>query len=204
MSLWKNGLIKPILRNTFLNFEKKGTGIIAGNIIRNYEMNFNGKGLAVYREDRRKENRLEAGYITSGTNLIRQEISAESGPGATGWLQYNYRKNNLQFMSAAIADNSAHSYTQSGLIQTELNWTNQHQLLSLYTGGSYARDRRLNGDEASGYAGGITYNRGFSRFYFTSSNYYSSPQYAGFRRGAIICNERLSWNVSPKVGVGIG
>lgn len=189
---WKNNDIQPLIRNTYVNYEKNNSGIVVGNIQRNYELNLNGKGIAVYKEDKDKHNYIELGYIIGGFNLINNERIGDFNNGRSAWMNYSHIKDKFQVRASCLYDVSSFSYTQSALANVELGWVSTHQNITVIAGSGFARDTRAIDDTKPGFAGGLIYSLGLGKWYFSSNNYISTSYFPGYRRGAITADERVT------------
>lgn len=192
ITMWRNGYIQPLVRNTFVTYEKNNSGVTIGNIQRNYELNLNGKGASVFHESKDHHNRLEAGYILAGYNLINNDKIANFNQGQSAWLNFNRHKNRFHMKASYLYDVSAFSFTRSNIANTEFGWTGVHSNLTLTGAAGLAQDTRGSAADTPGFAGGVVYSQGFGKFYFNSNNFASTAHYPGYRRGAVTSDNRLS------------
>lgn len=198
VTMWKNGNIRPLVRNTFIDIEKKGLGVRLGSTQINSELNLNGKGGVVYKENPETHSYVEAGYMVSGYNLISYEQIGDLNKGRSAWV--NLKKHNRSFHSNTmmIYERAPFSYTETAIANTELSWDNKAGSISITGGAGYSRDTRKADDDKPGFAGGVMYTRSFGEIYLHSANYISTSYFPGYRRGAITLDQRLSRSFKNK------
>lgn len=198
VTVWKNGVIKPLVRNTYLNFEKNGVGVTVGNIQKNSELNLNGKGASFYKEDLVTKNRVEVGVLESGYNLITSERIGEFNKGRSAWMNIKKGSKQVRSNTMLLYDRSAFSFTEVALANTELSFEKNGRIVTLIGAGGYSWDTRGIDKARPGFAGGLGYAKSFGKLYVSSNNYLSSAYFPGFRRGAVALDERVSLSLDKK------
>ena len=195
-NVWKNGQIDPVLRNTYIGYDYKGAGIIAGNINRAYDINLFGKGTAAY--FKAGHQRFEVGYIIDGYNLIERRAPLTAQKGWSAWAHHEYTNRKVTVKTDLISNNPSYVRVSNQVATTEVNLLDgKKNRLQLNAG--VGRTAAVDGNARElGYSGGLVYSYLFRKFRFSTNNYASSGYYPGFRRGAIILSERIDWQYHPK------
>lgn len=196
-TFWNESALEPLLTNTWVEFEKNGKGVMAGNLQENeLEMNLAGRGIKIYSTGEDKEKSTELGFIDKTYNLIGASTWDTQGFAAFAKSKF-LLSNSTSLNSSIIFDRSYHidSYMASNNLQysPNLNWKYEFQLAHAITGASFENYKLpykpsiAIGANAQGKLG--DYN-------LISTNYFSSGYYPGIRKGILSFDERISRNFS--------
>jgi hypothetical protein len=193
---WKSNNSRMLLRNTYLQYEHGGIGLIAGNINRNFDLNINGRGAAFYFQDKKRESRLEAGYANSGYNLLGNgDRSPENGNAY--WLNYEYHKKGTEFKAVLLNHSDSYVPTQISLLNLEATFLSPKKgRLSASLSLGNAGDRNGTDKSRQGIGLGLSYTgTAGKKINFSSNNYWSSSYFPGQKRGYFFMDERVNQKI---------
>lgn len=189
-NLWTN-TNQMFLRNTWLGYKNKSTGIVAGNVSKFSDINLVGRGAQAYYNTSEK-SKIEVGSIDKSYNLA--DFSIPSG-GTSAWASYYHNGGWLDkgFETSLIYDNDKFSGFTNYLATSRFN-VFQKQYLSLKAGGGFSNVYNETSDESkTGAAGDIIATGKYKNFFYSSTNYLSTGHFAGVRKGVLSLNERINW-----------
>src|SRR5690606_32392957 len=114
---------RPLLTNTYLNYEIKNKGITIGNINENLETFINGRGVKVYANNE-DGSQLELAIVDKSYNLLGNQYKLNGGNGYTSYAKAYLKNNNdRQYSTSLIYDRSPLDNSENIIL------TNQYQLL---------------------------------------------------------------------------
>ncbi|RBL92465.1 hypothetical protein DF182_07750 [Chitinophaga flava] len=187
-----------MLTNTFINYQSPACDLTAGSIFRSYEMMLSGRGaVAVLTPD--TLFKFEAGYVNGNYNLV----SSFTGNNNEFYTPYNaYFLHTATHFSDALNGNAQFIFQQNPqelkddiLGGGSLGWQSQdgkHQMEGgAYTSYSTTQEYEHDGKNARGYAGTFNYTYIGKRWQGVSINYYSTPFYAGTRKGVLNLDQKI-------------
>lgn len=186
---YRSAYSSDILNDTWLSYTRNGSGILLGSFSEaDIDMSFTGQGIKLFRE---KSTGWQGsiGVVQRGYNLLDF-----NNPFFTGWAAF--AKGSLLVDNKILKSSLAADQDYTG---QKFLWNNSYQLrsgfdnnMNISAGGSYI----MSSDHSrSAYGGalGFTANGKLGRTYtYSSNNYFSSPYYAGYRRGSFVLEERLN------------
>lgn len=187
---WKNISNKPLISNTWLNYEGKGYGATIGNITENLESFINGRGIKVYSKKEDDIHGVEFGAVQRSFNLLGDNFNY----GYAAYAKLN--SSSLQpgaMNSSIIFDYSPFDQARSILTSNTVSVFNRKNLsLNVMAGGGLSQNLLNPEDIKPSLALGANLNATQGKYTLTSNNYYSSAYYPGIRRGVMQFNERIS------------
>ena len=193
-----NGANMPVaLLNTYIELNRARLGIRLGQISRNLEMPLFGRGASI-RLGNYEKTFFEAGFVNSDNNLLsnfkRDEFEASNSVYARG-IQKAGEHFGIKYQFLRISDpyNQANS-TIAG-IGNEWKPAEKHAIQwmiykSSANNSPFSSDRK----STSGMAGEFSYNGYFRKWSISTLNYYSTNTYAGFLKGALNLDERITYS----------
>lgn len=197
-TVWKSARIDPVVRNTYIGYEYKNAGVIVGNINRPLDINLFGKGAAAYLKPARGQ-RIEAGYIVDGYNLIEREQPFTAQKGWSAWVHHEYTGKKVSVKTDLINNNPSFVRVSNQVVTSEIGLLDKkNNRLQLNAGIGRTADIDNSGNQEIGYSGGLIYSYQLKKFRFNTNNYASSGYYPGFRRGAVILSERIDFQYHRK------
>lgn len=185
---------RPLLTNTYLNYEIKNKGITIGNINENLETFINGRGVKVY-VNNEESSQLELAIVDKSYNLLGNEYKLNGGNGYTSYAKAYFKNEyDRQYSGSVLYDRLPLDNSENIIL------ANQYQLilkkrwaLTFNLGGGLTKlldnssasfKPSINiGNKLDGYIGKYNVN---------SNNLYSSAYYPGIRRGVLQLDERIS------------
>ncbi|RZK15813.1 MAG: hypothetical protein EOO86_15800, partial [Pedobacter sp.] len=187
---WKNITNKPLISNTWLNYEGKGYGATIGNITENLESFINGRGIKVYSKKEDDIHLMEFGAVQRTFNLLGDNFNY----GYTAYAKLNSPTLNPGSMNSSIIfDYSPIDQTRSILSSNTVSLLNRKYLsVNFMAGGGLSQNLLDIRDIKPSLALGSNLSATLGKYSLTSNNYYSSAYYPGIRRGVMQFNERLS------------
>lgn len=183
--------------DTYVDVKTKHWGLKLGNIYDNLDQSINGRGLkASYLWDKGRSISL---YRVDNSYMLLSQLN-NLIPGGKIWgLSYQVRSDLNQESSISYLHNdNAYRGVNSDQINGKGYFRlSEKQLLNVEGGYSFERlvGSRLNNQAL---AIGLSYHASFGSYQLTSINYYSSPYYAGLRRGVLQTDSRISRTVGDR------
>jgi hypothetical protein len=187
---WNSINNKPLISNTWLNYEGAKSGITAGNISENLESFFNGRGVKVYSRSDEDTHGFEAAMVQKSYNLLGDNFDY----GYAAYIKTNHKDTSgRQYNSTLIFDYAPLEQSRSLLSANSLSLFNKRNLLMSVNFGAGASQSLLdNNDIKPSFALGTNLSGSYKKFNFSSNNFYSTAYYPGIRRGVLQLNERIS------------
>lgn len=184
-----------LLMNTYLSYHDNVWGMKIGSVYENLEMPLFGRG-ATFQFRIKKKASFEVGYVNSNYNL--------AGAFQNGY--YKYSNSLFATYNDALSDlvKIKAQYIQCWDPENEVNYAiagsniaiqshSKKQELIIGAFGSYSTTGAYLPipNKQLGEAGKLQYDSKFSSWQLSSSNYFSSRQYAGVQKGAVNLDEKL-------------
>lgn len=187
---WNSIGNKPLLSNTWINYENKNAGITAGNISENLESFFNGRGVKVYSRNDDDHHRFEASMVQKSYNLLGDNLDY----GYSAYVKTNLKDSSgREYSNTLIFDYAPLEQSRSLLSSNSVSLFNKRNLLmSVNLGGGLSQNLLDHTDIKPSLSLGTNFSGSYRKFNFSSNNFYSSGYYPGIRRGVIQLNERIS------------
>lgn len=187
---WKNISNKPLISNTWVNYEEKGYGATIGNITENLESFINGRGIKVYSKKDDDIHGMEFGAVQRSFNLLGDNFNY----GYAAYARLNSSPLHPGAINSSIIfDYSPIDQTRSILSSNTVSVFNRKTFsLNFMGGGGLSQNLSDPQDIKPSLALGSNINASLGKYTLTSNNYYSSAYYPGIRRGVMQFNERIS------------
>lgn len=191
------GISIPVaLLNTYIELNRDRLGIRLGQISKNLEMPLYGRGASI-RLGSYEKTYLEAGFVNGDNNLLanfkREGFEASNSVYAKG-VQKTGKDFGIKYQLLRISDpyNQVNSIIAG--IGNEWKPAEQHALQWMVYKSSadnyqFSSERKA----TDGMAGEFSYNGHFRKFSISTLNYYSSKAYAGFLKGALNLDEKITY-----------
>lgn len=193
---WNGINNKPLITNTWLNYENKKAGITAGNISENLESFFNGRGVKFYSRADEDTHGFEAAMVQKSYNLLGDNFNY----GYSAYAKTNLKDTSgNQYNSTLIFDYAPLEQTRSLLSANSISLFNKRNFVMSVNVGAGASQNLLDNDDIKpSFALGTTLSGNYKKFNFSSNNFYSTAYYPGIRRGVLQLNERISRYLGPQ------
>ncbi|WP_212002535.1 hypothetical protein [Chitinophaga sp. HK235] len=192
-----------MLTNTFINYQNPACDLTAGSIFRSYEMMLSGRGAAaILTPD--TLFKFEAGYVNGNYNLI----GSFTGSNNEFYTPYNaYFLHTSFHLSDAVNGNAQFIFQQNPEERKDdvlgggsVGWQSpngKHQMEGgAYTSYSTTQEYEHDSKNARGFAGAFNYTYIGKRWQGISINYYSTPFYAGVRKGVLNLDQKIIFTPS--------
>ena len=183
--------------DSWIAYKNRYFGVQAGNISENLDYALFGKGVkvSVYPDS----GSTISGYYVKNDYLLFSDVNQQR-EGATVWAgSYTYSGQNNNSSVVYLNAKDPLTGVQTDLIHTNTGWRFRHgQLLELEAGYSHEAVSDNRGISKKGYAGGMRYQQNVGKWSFLSDNYYSSPYYSGLRRGALLLQEHIDYQLATR------
>lgn len=199
---WGNGQNKPVLNNTWLNFEQDNKGITIGNITENLETFVNGRGIKVYFSDSLKSEHIEAGFVGRTFDLLGSDYRPAFGNGFTAFLRTRLGEGipgRKRYIGTAVYERLPFENSESILYMNTFDLIRQglQDKIRLVADFGPALTRPLyrtvkDDDYRPAMAAGMQLQANLAQWMVSSTNYYSTGYYPGIKRGALQLNQRIS------------
>lgn len=183
--------------DTRLELKSQKLNLAIGNIYGNeYDVNLSGRGLkAGYRQG---SSEVEA--IAMENNFLLFTNIDQIYPGKSFAVKYAHNFENQQRGYINFIWNDNNAFTRSSALISNFNmpvYSDSAHALVIEGGVSEERsnDPLVTQAEQKGAAAGLDYQYVKNRITFSSNNYYSTPYYAGIRRGSLTLNEMLTYRL---------
>lgn len=178
------------LYDTYLDYDTEKWGVKLGNIYENLDQFINGRGVkGTYKFDNRRSLSL---YAVQNNYMLFTEMDNPIPGGEIVGVKYAMQSEKNQENSIAyLHSNNDYRGVRSGLFSGKgaIDLGNNNSLL---LEGGTSIEQVESGNNRLAVAGGINYNNAFRNYQITSVNYYSSPYYAGLRRGLTQTDSRIT------------
>lgn len=178
------------LYDTYLDYDTEKWGVKLGNIYENLDQFINGRGIkGTYKFDNRRSLSL---YAVQNNYMLFTEMDNPIPGGEIVGVKYAMQSEKNQENSIAyLHSNNDYRGVRSGLFSGKgaIDLGNNN---SLFLEGGTSIEQVESGNNRLAVAGGINYNNAFRNYQITSVNYYSSPYYAGLRRGLTQTDSRIT------------
>jgi hypothetical protein len=188
---------RPLVTNTYIDYELKNVGVMAGSISESLETFINGRGIKVYAKNEEETKRVELAIVDKKYNLLGDQYANAIDNGYTAYATSLFRndKGGL-YTSSLLYDRSPYEGSESMIAMNHVQYQLKNNVqIGVDLGGGMTR---LFNDPSSSYkpsmALGSTLSGTFGKYSLNSNNFYSSSYYPGIRRGVLQLNERLSRN----------
>ena len=181
------------LYDTWLSFQTPKTFTRVGNInAQGYDMNIAGRG-ALFQYKITPKTQVEI-LGTHNSFLLYSSAAHLSDPGYSIGTRFNHRMNGTRIMNASYLFNQ-NNFTgvQSHLATLHLPVLNDSIHSLAIEGGASTSEGIHQRRKYPGGALGLSYSLTRKQFSFVSSNYFSSPYYAGLRKGALNLYELIRY-----------
>ncbi len=193
--LYTHTTSRPLLSNTYIDYNKNGLGMRVGNISESMETFVNGRGVKTYVENQEKTQLLEVGWVDKSYNLLGDEFTYESGNGYTAFAKTTlHTQKEGEYMANIVYDRSTQSNSENIIAMNTYNFLLMKDVsLGFDLGAGLTRLLRAPERifEPSVAIGGKISGR-FGQYNISSSNFFSTGYYPGVRRGVLQLNERIS------------
>ncbi len=183
--------------DTRLELKSEKVNLAIGNIYGNeYDVNLSGRGIkAGYRQG---NSEVEA--IAMENNFLLFTNINQIYPGNSFAVKYAHQLKNRQRGYINFIWNDNNAFTRSSALVTNFKipvYGDSAHALVVEGGLSEERsnDPMVTQSAQKGAAAGLDYQYVKNRITFTSNNYYSTPYYAGIRRGSLTLNEMLTYRL---------
>jgi len=197
------GTTTPVsLLNTYIELNRDRFGLRLGQISRNLELPLYGRGASV-RFGRYEKSYFEAGFVNSDNNLISNFKSdgfeASNAVYAKGIKRFGGSFGiTYNFLRISDPYNQANSIIAG--IGNEWRIAKKHAFQwTVYKSRTDNYQFSTTRKEAEGMAGNFSYYGAFGKLILSSINYYSTNAYAGFLKGALNLDERISYSPGKKL-----
>lgn len=189
----QNDLKDTYVRNTYLSYETRNMGVTAGNIDRNFDLNLFGRGAALFAMDTADKNYYEAGYMDNAANLL-QAANSPFSSGHTLWGTFRHEEKAEKFESIFLYQKDPFQHATIALLTNQMEWkTARNFRFSVQMNGGNTIDERDPNNHKPGWLSTLSIDKSFRKLSISSSNTYSSPYYAGLRKGARIFSDRVNY-----------
>ncbi len=205
---YQSGLLagKPLLSNTWINYEQDNRGILLGNVVENLEKFVTGRGGKVYYSDTARARRIEAGILDKSYNLLGDEYRPSGISGMTGFIKTQLGRGSSgrsRYTGLAVFDRDPYENSESLLFMNSLDVIRKAEKdnvrLSFDFGPAISRslaDRDRGGELKPSLATGLQFSANLKKYSFSSISYYSTAYYPGLRRGALQLNQRAARKIN--------
>lgn len=197
---WKNSTSRPLVSNTWVDYEFKNKGIVAGNIYESLETFINGRGVKLYAENEAETNRFEVALVDKSNNLLGYGYKTPATSGYTA-----YAKTMLSdgagggYIGSVMYDRAPIDKAENMIIMNNYKvQLNQKLRIGFDLGGGLTRvlDAPTPSSFKPSLAIGSSASGELGQYSLSSSNYYSSGYYPGIKRGALQLDERISRSIN--------
>ncbi|WP_114789314.1 carboxypeptidase-like regulatory domain-containing protein [Niabella yanshanensis] len=173
------------LYDTWLSFQTPKTFSRVGNInAQGYDMNIAGRG-ALFQYKITPKTQVEI-LATNNSFLLYSSGAHLSDPGYSIGTRFNHSVNATTMMNASYVFNQNNfAGVQSHLATVNIPLVNDSIHSLLLEGGASTTEGIHQRKKFPGGALGLSYSLTRKQFSFISNNYFSSPYYAGLRKGAL-------------------
>lgn len=197
--LYTHSTSRPLLSNTYIDYQKDGVGVRVGNISESLETFVNGRGIKTYVENAEKTKLVEVGWVDKTYNLLGDQFTYEGGNGYTAYAKTTLKsEKDNEYTANILYDRATQSNSENIIAMNAYNFLLMKDVsLGFDLGGGLTR--LLQGDDSSfepSFAVGGKLSGRFGNFNINSTNFYSTGYYPGVRRGVLQLNERISTQVS--------
>ncbi len=176
--------------DSYLDYQTKDWGVKVGNIYENLDQSVNGRGIkANYNIDAKRSVSV---YAVENKYMLFSQMFDFLDGGETFGARYAIGpKYNEQASITYLHRNDAFRGVNSDLASAKKQLAiGKNQDLLLEAG--YSQERSENNQTKHAASFGLNYNSTFADYQLSSINYYSSPYYAGLRRGLTQSDTRIS------------
>jgi len=187
---WNSLANRPLISNTWINYEGDKKGITIGNISENLESFINGRGAKIYTRADEDFHGLEAAFVQKSYNLVGDNLSY----GYSAYVKTNLKDTSgRELNSSLIFDYAPLEQSRSILSANTVSLLNKRSLLmSVNIGGGFSQDLMNPDNIKPSLALGTNFSGNWQKLNFSSSNFFSTAYYPGIRRGVLQLNERIS------------
>lgn len=187
---------RPLVTNTYIDYELKNVGITAGSISESLETFINGRGIKVYAKNEEETKRVELAIVDKKYNLLGDQYSNAIDNGYTAYATSLFRNSKgALYTSSLLYDRSPHEGSESMILMNHIQYQLKNNVqIGFDLGGGMTRLFDSSASYKPSMALGNTLSGTFGKYSFNSNNFYSSSYYPGIRRGVLQLNERLSRN----------
>ncbi|UKT62970.1 hypothetical protein [Pedobacter mucosus] len=187
---WNSINNKPLLSNTWLNYQADNKGITVGNISENLESFINGRGIKLYTTKEEDQHGLEAAVVQKSYNLLGDNFNY----GYSAYVKTSFKDSSRhQYNSSLIFDYAPFEQSRSILSSNSVSLFNKTALvMSVNLGGGLSQSLINPTDIKPSLAIGTSLNGTYKKINFSSNNFFSTAYYPGIRRGVLQLNERIS------------
>lgn len=190
LNWWENS-DQVYIRNTWLGYQQENFGVKAGNVSKFSDFNMIGRGVdAFYKTG--SSNMIETGVIDKSFNLLDD---ANVSMGKSAWAGFTHNGGWMQkkgYEAIVIYDSDSYYGLRNFLASSRFSiFTKDSFTLRINGAVSNINAEALNVNKGGG-AADIQFNGKLGAFVYSSSNYLSSGNYAGMRKGVLNFNERVN------------
>lgn len=182
------------LYDTYVDYQSDKWGIKLGNIYENMDQFINGRGIqARYKVDKGKSISL---YAVQNNYMLASQLIRPIPGGEVFGAKYDFRTECNQENSIIYLHNkNTYRGVQSNLVygKSEVDLGSGQSML--WEAGM-SNEQTEQGQRKYGLAAGLNYSGTFGKYQIASMNYYSSPYYAGLRRGLTQTDSRITMNLT--------
>lgn len=186
---------RPLVTNTYLDYELNNNGIVVGNISESLETFINGRGIKVYTKNEEESRGVELAIVDKQYNLLGDQYFSDVDQGYTTYATANFKgKKGGFYRGNLVYDRSGYEGSENIIFMNRYQHQAENKLMIGFDlGGGLTR---AYDDPTSTYkpsfALGNTLSGTFGEYHINSNNFYSSSYYPGIRRGVLQLNERIS------------
>lgn len=187
---WNSLANRPLISNTWLNYEGDKKGITVGNISENLESFINGRGVKIYTRADEDRHGVEAAFVQKSYNLLGDNLNY----GYSAYLKAIVKDTSGHELSSSfIFDYAPLEQSRSILSANTVSLLNKRNLvMSVNIGGGLSQDLLNPDDIKPSFALGTNFSGNWQKLNFSSNNFFSTAYYPGIRRGVLQLNERIS------------
>lgn len=193
---YTHGSSRPLLSNTYIDYQKNGVGVTVGNISESLETFVNGRGVKAYMENEESTKLFEVGWADKTYNLLGDEFSNKNGIGYTTYAKTELAtKREGEYKANFVYDRDPLNNSENIIAMNDYSYEIKENVrLGFDLGGGLTRLLKSETDNAykSSFAAGANLSGRFGNYSLYSNNFYSSGYYPGVRRGVLQLNQRLS------------
>lgn len=193
---YTHGGSRPLISNTYIDYQKNGIGVTVGNISESLETFVNGRGVKAYLENEQSTQRVEVGWVDKTYNLLGNQYAAKNGYGYTTYAMTQLAtKNEGEYSANLIYDRDPLTNSENIIAMNDYSFLLKENIrLGFDLGGGLTRLLR-NGEDATfepSMAIGGNLSGRWGNYSLMSHNFYSTGYYPGVRRGVLQLNQRVS------------
>jgi len=187
---WNSLNNKPLISNTWVNYENDKKGLTIGNISESLESFVNGRGVKLYSRTDADQHGIETALVQKSYNLLGDNLDY----GYMAYLKTNLKDTSgHQYTNTLIFDYAPLEQSRSLLSNNSVGLFNsRHIVMNVNVGGGLSQSLINPEDIKPSFSLGTNLSGVWKKVNFSSSNFFSTAYYPGIRRGVLQLNERIS------------